>query len=62
MHRLDVVLLLLTIALLPLLYFSLWFGIAVAAAAYILVARLAGNDLDRLSRRGKNALHDLKKH
>lgn len=53
MHRLDFALLLLTLALLPLLYVSLWFGIAVAVAAYALVARLAGSDLDRLSRRRK---------
>jgi Flp pilus assembly protein TadB len=61
MHRLDFALLLLTVVLLPLLYISLWFGIAVAVAAYVLVARLAGSDLDRLSRRRKKALHDLQK-
>jgi hypothetical protein len=62
MHRLNVALLVLTVALLPLLYISVWFGIAVAVAAYVLVARLAGNDLDRLSRRRKNALQNLQKH
>ena len=62
MYRADFALLLLTVALLPLLFVSLWFGIAVAVAAYVLAARLAGNDLDRLSRRRKNALHDLQKH
>jgi Flp pilus assembly protein TadB len=59
MHRLNVALLVLTIALLPLLFISLWFGIAVAVAAYVLVARLAGNDLDRLSRRRKQSSHSL---
>ena len=62
MNRRDLALLLLTFALLPLLYISLWFGIAVAAAAYVLVARLAGNDLDRLSRSRKNSLHNFRKH
>ena len=47
MNRHDVALLLLTLALLPLLYVSAWFGIAVALASYMLVARLAGRDLDR---------------
>jgi len=62
MRRLDFTLLLLMIALLPLLYVSVWFGIAVAVAAYVLAARLASKDLDRLSRRRKSTLHRLHKH
>ena len=56
MNRYDFALLLLTLALLPLLYVSTWFGIAVALAGYILVARLAGRDLERLSRLRESAL------
>ena len=61
MNRYDVALLLLTLALLPLLYVSAWFGIAVALAGYMLVARLAGRDLDRLSQLRKSALRNLRK-
>jgi Flp pilus assembly protein TadB len=62
MHGRELALLLLPIALLPLLLISLWFSIAVAVAAYVLLARLAGNDLDRQSQRRKNALHSPTKH
>jgi hypothetical protein len=61
MNRYDFALLLLTLALLPLLYVSIWFGIAVALAGYILLARLAGRDLDRLSRLRESALRNLRK-
>jgi hypothetical protein len=61
MNRNDVALLLLTLGLLPLLYVSTWFVIAVALSGYILVARLAGQDLDRRSRLRKSALRNLRK-
>jgi hypothetical protein len=62
MNRYDFALLLVTLTLLPLLHVSVWFGIPLAVVAYILVARLAGNDLDRLSRLRKSALRNLRKH
>ena len=62
MSRYDFALLLVTLALLPLLHVSVWFGIPLALAAYIFVAKLAGNDLDRLSRSRKSTLRNLRKH
>ena len=55
-NRHDYALLLLTLGLLPLLYVSLWFAIAIGLAGHILVARLADRDLDRLSRLRKRAI------
>jgi hypothetical protein len=62
MKRWNLALLLLPFALIPLLYVSLWFGIAMAAVLYVLLARLASNDLDRPSQMRKNALHNLREH
>ena len=60
MSRYDFALLLVTLALLPLLYISVWFGIPLAVAAYILLARLAGKDLDRRSRLRKSLPRSLR--
>ncbi len=62
MNRYDFAILFLTLGLLPLLYVSLWFGIPVALAGYILLARLAGKDLDRLSRLRKKRDVGLRPH
>ena len=40
-------LLLLTIAVIPLLYISIWLGLAAVVAVYVLIARFANKDFDR---------------
>ena len=57
MDRYKPALLLLTIAIVPLFYISMWIGLTALLAAYALTAKLANNDFDRQSRRRTKASH-----
>ena len=56
-HWYKPALLLLTIAIVPLFYISVWTGLTALLAAYALTAKLANNDFDRQSRRRTKASH-----
>jgi len=49
--RYKLALLLLTLAVIPLLYISIWLGLAALIAVYALIARFANKDFDRQSRK-----------
>ena len=53
-------LLLLTIAVIPLLYISIWLGLAAVVAVYVLIARFANKDFDRQLREHITALRRRK--
>ena len=53
-------LLLLAIAVIPLLYVSIWLGLAAVIAVYVLIARLANKDFDRQVRERIAALRRRK--
>ena len=50
--RYDLALVLLSLAVIPLFYASIWLGAVALVAAYGLVAKLANRDFDRQHRKG----------
>ena len=59
--RYKLALLLLTLAVIPLFYVSIWLGLAAVIAIYSLIARLANKDLDRQRRKHMSPLRHLRK-
>ena len=55
MDRYKLALVLLTIAIVPLFYVSVWMGLAGIIGAYALTARLANKDFDRQSQKRMKA-------
>jgi len=59
--RYKLALLLLTIAVIPLMYIHIWLGLAAVIALYALIARLANKDFDRQSQKHITQLRDRPK-
>jgi len=57
MDRYKLALLLLTIAIVPLFYVSVWMGLAALIATYALIARFANRAFDRQSKKHNDASH-----
>ena len=55
--RYKLALILLTIAIVPLFYVSVWMGLATLVAAYTLTAKLANKDFDRQTKKRIKASH-----
>jgi len=59
--RYKLALLLLTVALIPLFYVSVWLGVAAGIVMYSLIARLANRDFDRQRRKHIKPLRRIRK-
>ena len=59
--RYKLALLLLTLALIPLFYVSVWLGVAAGIVMYGLIARLANKDFDRQHRKHITPLGRIRK-